>query len=141
MLALLLPGEFTMPTEELRDAVVGLAGLTGLLLFPMLGAWMRLLLQYLERGRPGITRAPPVSGLGFVRAVAATALLLFFAYTMIRAGGDLREIHTEAPVFGSALQGMVVGIGIWAIYAIGISTLRRAANERLRPDRRSGGLK
>lgn len=140
MLAL-LPGEFTMPTEQLRDAVVGLAGLTGLLLFPMLGAWMRLLLQYLERGRPGITRAPPISGLGFVRAVGATALLLFFAYTMIRAGSDLREIHTEAPVFGSALQGVVVGIAIWAIYAIGISTLRRAASERLRPDRRSGGLK
>ncbi len=136
-----LPGEFAMPTEQLRDAVMGLAGLTGCLLFPMLGAWMGLLLQYLERGRPGITRARPVSGLGFVRAVGTTALLLFFAFTMIRASSDLREIHAEAPVFGSALQGLAVGVVFWAIYALGISALRRASKDRLRGDRRLGTLR
>ena len=142
MLALLLaPGEFATPTDQLRDAIMGLAGITGCLLFPMLGAWMRLLLQYLERGRPGITRARPVSGLGFLRAIAATVLMLFFAYTMIRASGELREIHTEAPVFGSALQGLAVGIGIWAIYALGISALRRATKDRLRGERRMGRLR
>lgn len=142
MVALLqLPGEFAMPTEQLRDAILGLAGITGLLLFPMLGAWMRLLLQYLERGRPGITRARPVSGLGFVRAVGTTALMLFFAFTMIRAASELRESHAEAPVFGSALQGVAVGVGIWAIYALGISTLMRGAKERLRGERRMGTLR
>lgn len=142
MIALLqLPGELATPTEQLRDAIMGLAGITGFLLFPMLGAWMRLLLQYLERGRPGITRARPVSGLGFVRAVGTTVLLLFFAYTTIRASSELREIHAEAPVFGSALQGLAVGIGIWAMYALGISVLRRAAKNRLRGERRIGTLR
>lgn len=142
MLALMqLPGDVAMPTEHLRDAVMGLAGIAGFLLFPSLGAWMRLLLQYLERGRPGITRARPVSGLGFVRAVATTGLLLFFAFTMIRASSDLREIHSEAPVFGSALQGLAVGVGLWAIYAIGISTLARATKKRLRGERRMGTLR
>jgi hypothetical protein len=142
MLALLqMSGELVTPTEQLRDAITGLAGITGFLLFPMLGAWMRLLLQYLERGRPGITRARPVSGLGFVRAVLTTALWLFFAYTMIRASGELRDIHAEAPVFGSALQGLAIGIGVWAIYAIGFSALRRAAKSKLRGERRVGMLR
>jgi hypothetical protein len=142
MLALLqLPGDLATPTEQLRDAIMGLAGITGFLLFPMLGAWMRLLLQYLERGRPGITRARPVSGLGFVRAGLMTTLLLFFAYTMVRASGELRDIHAEAPVFGSVLQGLAVGVGVWAIYALGISALRRAAKDRLRGERRMGTLR
>jgi hypothetical protein len=136
-----LPGEFAMPTEQLRDAIMGLAGITGFLLFPMLGAWMRLLLQYLERGRPGITRARPVSGLGFVRAVATTGMLMFFMFTMLRAASDLREIHAEAPVFGSALQGVAVGVCIWAIYALGISALMRATKNRLRGERRMGSLR
>jgi hypothetical protein len=140
-LMMLLPGEVAMPTEQLREAVPGLAGITGFLLFPMLGAWVRLLLQYLERGRPGIARPRALSSLGIVRAIATTLLLFFFVLTTIRAGGELRDIHAEAAVFSPALQGLAVGIGFWAIYALGISTLRRSAQASRRTERKLGMLR
>ena len=135
-----LPGQ-TMSTEQLRDAVPGLAGITGFVLLPMLGAWLRLLVQSLERNRPGLTRPRAMSSLGALRAIGFTLLFCFFLVTTVRAGDELRDIQTEAPVFGSSVQGLVVGMTIWAIYAVGISALRRGAGQRRRKEPRLGGLR
>ncbi|MEM7153827.1 MAG: hypothetical protein AAF799_13345 [Myxococcota bacterium] len=135
----LLPGEVVLPIEQLRQAVPGLAGITGLLLFPMLASWMRVMLDGMEFGRPGINRPQRISGFSILRAMVTTTAFLFFLYTTIRAAGELRTIQAESPVVGSGLQGMVVGIAFWAIYAVGISALR-ADSRRRRTERRMGGV-
>jgi hypothetical protein len=140
VLAMWLPGP-TMSTEQLRDAVPGLAGVAGFLLLPMLGAWLRLLVQSLERNRPGLTRPRVASGLSTVRAIVLTIAFAFFLLTTIRAGDELRDIQTEAPVLGSSIQGLVVGMAIWAIYAVAWSTIRRGAGQRRRKEPRLGGLR
>lgn len=134
-----LPGEVALPMEQLRQAVPGLAGITGLLLFPMLGAWIRLALQAIEWGRPGINRTQRISGVGLVRAMGATVLFLFFLFTTVRAAGELRSIQAEAPVISGALQGMGVGVLFWAVYALGASALRSDVRRR-RTERRMGGV-
>jgi hypothetical protein len=120
-----IPGDVTMPIEELRQAVPGLAGIVGLLLFPTIGAWLRLLLEFLEWTRPGLTRPKPVSGVSIVRAITTSIGLTFFVATWFRAAGQLRDVQAEAPVVGPSIQGVIVGILFWAIYAVAISTLRR----------------
>jgi|GEM_PF-1026640 len=120
-----IPGDVTMPIEELRQAVPGLAGFVGLLLFPTVGAWLRLLLEFLEWTRPGLTRPKPVSGVSIVRAITTSIGLTFFVGTWFRAAGQLRDVQAEAPVVGPSIQGLIVGILFWAIYAVAISTLRR----------------
>ena len=122
---LAVPGDITMPIEELRQAVPGLAGIVGLLLFPTVGSWLRLLLEFLEWTRPGLTRPKPVSGYSIVRSIATSIGLTFFVATWFRAAGQLRDIQAEAPVVGPSIQGLVVGIVFWAIYALAISVLRR----------------
>lgn len=134
-----LPGEVALPMEQLRQAVPGLAGITGLLLFPMLGAWVRLALQAIEWGRPGINRTQRISGVGLLRALGATVLFLFFVFTTVRAAGELRSIQAEAPVISGALQGMGVGMLFWAVYALGLSALRVDMRRR-RTERRMGGV-
>ncbi len=134
---LAIPGDVAMPIEELRQAVPGLAGIVGLLLFPTIGAWLRLLLEFLEWTRPGLTRPKPVSGLSIMRAVATTFALGFFTLTLFRAAGELRDVQAEAPVVGPSMQGILVGIVFWAIYALALSTLRRDAVRR-RNERRVG---
>lgn len=134
-----LPGEVALPMEQLRQAVPGLAGITGLLLFPMLGAWIRLALQAIEWGRPGINRTQRISGVGLLRAMGATVLFLFFLFTTVRAAGELRSIQAEAPVISGALQGMGVGVLFWAVYALGTSALRSDLRRR-RTERRMGGV-
>lgn len=135
---MLIPGDVTMPTEQLRLAVPGLAGIAGMLLFPMLGAWLRLLMEFLEWNRPGLTRAKRISGLALLRAVLLTLLLAFFLLTLFRAAGDLRDLQAEAPVVGPSIQGLLVGAAFWAVYALGISALRREAR-RMSNERRVGG--
>ncbi|MCH9684281.1 MAG: hypothetical protein K0V04_22800 [Deltaproteobacteria bacterium] len=135
----LLPGDAGMSIEQLRQAVPGLAGIAGFLLFTMLGAWIRLLLEAMEWGRTGINRPQRLSGLSVLRATGISALFLFFLFTTVRAAGELRSIQAEAPVVSAGLQGMVVGIGFWAIYALGLSALRADARRR-RTERRMGGV-
>jgi hypothetical protein len=129
-----LPGDVAMPLEQLRQAVPGLAGLAGLLLFPTITSWGKLLLEYLEWNAPGIGGPRRISGLSIVRAVGPTLLLAFFVFTWFRAAGQLRDVQVEAPVVGPSIQGILVGIAFWAVYAIGLSTLRtdlrRSRNER-----------
>jgi hypothetical protein len=134
-----IPGQSSMSLEQLRDAVPGLAGITGFLLFPTIGGWIRVLVELIEWDRPGLNRPRRVSGTRTLRAVGVTALLAFFMLTTLRAAGELRGVQTEAPVVSTGLQGMVVGIAFWAIYAVGLSTLRRDSRRRDN-ERRMGGL-
>ena len=139
-----------MPAEQLRQAVPGLAGLSGLVLFPALGAWLRLLLEFIAWKEPysGLPRSPRtrrsgtqprrISGVTMLRAVLFTFLLAFFLLTLLRAAGELREIHVEAAVVGPSLQGIAVGVGFWAVYALGMSALRSEGRRR-RAERRVGG--
>jgi hypothetical protein len=150
LVALAIPGQVAMPAEQLRQAVPGLAGLAGLLLFPMLGAWLRLLLEVIAWNEPysglprsgrmrrsGMTPSRRISGVTMLRAVLFTLLLAFFLLTLFRAAGELREIHVEAAVVGPSLQGMAVGVVFWAVYALGISALRSESRRR-RTERRVG---
>ena len=61
--------------------------------------------------------------------------------TLDQLEAHLRDIHAEAPVFSPALQGLVIGIAIWAIYALGISTLRRSVRTVRRSEPKLGALR
>ncbi len=117
-------GETLTGPDQLELAVSGLSGIVGALLLPALGAWLRVLLQWIESDRSGLGRQPRVSGLAVLRACITTFALFFFAVALARAAGELREIRVEAPVFASTLTGIFVGIVMWAIYAAGISALK-----------------
>lgn len=110
--------------DQLELAVAGLSGLVGILLLPAIGAWLRVLLQWIESDRSGLGRQPRLSGLQILRALVTSVALLFFIVALTRAAGELRELRIEAPVFAPIVTGLVVGIGFWAIYAAGISALK-----------------
>ena len=129
----------SLPLVLAARPLYDVGGYRAALLLPMLGAWMRLLLGAIERGRPGISRPRPMSGLRTIAAAGFTILFLFFLVTTIRAANDLRDIHAEAPVVGPILEGMVAGVVLWAVYAVAISTLRGEARRRT-SERKMGGL-
>ena len=110
--------------DQLELAVAGLSGLVGILLLPAIGAWLRVLLQWIESDRSGLGRQPRLSGFQILRALVTSVALLFFIVALTRAAGELRELRVEAPVFAPILTGLVVGVGFWAIYAAGISALK-----------------
>lgn len=117
-------------TDELALAVSGLGGILGFLLLPTLGAWLSLLLQWLEHDRSGLGPRRPIFGFALVRAVFMSLLTSFFFVSLVRSAGDLREVRVEAPVFGSAATGLFVGMVFWAIYALALSTLRKNWSRR-----------
>lgn len=121
-----------MPTApgELALAVPGLAGIAGALLFPTLGAWLKVLLDVLEWDRSPFSRPRRLSGLKFLKAFALTFLLAFIVFAGLRAAGDLRAMQPGSSVFGPALRGMAVGVALWAIYAVGLSSLRKDSRRR-----------
>ncbi len=129
-----------MPAQELREAVPGLAGIAGALLFPALGAWFRVLLEYIEWNRPGIARPKRMSGLSLLRAVVLSMSLAFFVFALFRAASELRDLHAEAQVVGPSLQGALVGIGLWAVYAVAFGALLRDFKKRRSEHRFGSGL-
>lgn len=110
--------------DELELAVSGLAGLVGVLLMPALGSWLRVLLQWIESDRSGLGKQPRLSGSQIAIAVFTSFALMFFFVALGRAAGELREVRVEAPVFAAIATGVVVGVVVWAIYAVGISALK-----------------
>src|SRR5688572_6597513 len=94
-----------MSTERLRQAVIGLGGISGALLLPTLSSWLRLLVQLLEPDRSGLGQQQRLSGLAVARALVLTLLLAFIVMNWQQAASELRQIQAEAPIFGSTLTG------------------------------------
>lgn len=136
-----IPGDMSMSLEQLRQAVPGLAGLVGFLLFPTLGAWLRVMVQFMEWNRPGIGRPKRISGLSVLRAIGVTIGLSFFALTLIRAANELRDVQAEAPVVGPSIQGAIVGVCFWAFYAVAMSALRAEWRRNRNEQRRGRALR
>ena len=128
-------GETLIGPDELELAVSGLSGLVGTLTLPAIGAWLRVLLQWIESDRSGLGKQPRLSGVQIVRAVGTTFAALFSMLALGRAAAELREIRVEAPVFASIVTGLFVGIVFWAIYALGVSALK-ADYQRAKQTRR-----
>lgn len=128
-----------MSTERLRQAVIGLGGISGALLLPTLSSWLRLLVQLLEPDRSGLGQQQRLSGLAVARALVLTLLLAFIVMNWQQAASELRQIQAEAPIFGSTLTGFIMGLGLWLVYALGLRALR-GDWQRARTSRRIGGL-
>jgi hypothetical protein len=125
--------------ERLSDAVAGLAGLVGFSLIPMFGAWLRLLLRFLESEGLGLGRRRRFAGWTLLRAILLSVVVTFLAINWQRAAAELREVRVEAPVVGPTLAGLAIGVAFWAVYALGLRLIR-SDWRRARTQRRLGGL-
>ncbi|MEZ4448522.1 MAG: hypothetical protein R3B09_03505 [Nannocystaceae bacterium] len=135
----MIPGGPSLSPERLGDAVAGLAGILGFLLVPTLGAWLRLLLRFLETEGLGLGRRRSFGGLLLLRALALSAVMAFFTVNWQRAIHELHELRVEAPIIAPSLAGLAVGAFAWLLYALGLRLLR-ADLRRARTQRRLGGL-
>jgi len=133
-----LPGP-AITAERLSDAVAGLAGLIGFSLVPMLSAWLRLLLSFLESEGLGLGRRRRFAGLTLLRSILLSVIVIFLAINWQRAAGELREVRLEAPIVGPTLAGLAIGGVFWLIYAFGLRLIR-SDWRRARTRRRLGGL-
>lgn len=134
-----LTPEIPLSTERLRLAVSGLGGIAGALLVPMLSSWLKLLMQLLEGDGGGLGPRRRLSGWALLKALFLTVVLAFIAVNWQQAVSELRQMQSEAPILGSTLASVAVGLAFWAIYVLAISSLR-ADLERARLSRRIGGL-
>ncbi len=134
----MLPGP-AITAERLSDAVAGLAGLIGFSLVPMLSAWLRLLLSFLESEGLGLGRRRRFAGLTLLRSILLSVIVIFLAINWQRAAGELREVRLEAPIVGPTLAGLAIGGVFWLIYAFGLRLIR-SDWRRARTRRRLGGL-
>lgn len=131
--------EIPLSTERLRLVVSGLGGIAGALVVPVLSSWLGLLMQLLEGDSGGLGPRRGLSGLAALKALALTVLLAFIAVNWQQAASELRQMQSEAPIFGATLSSFAVGLAVWALYALGLSALRTDF-ERARLSRRIGGL-
>ena len=131
--------EIPLSTERLRLAVAGLGGIAGALLVPVVSSWLGLLMQLLEGDSSGLGPRRGISGLAALKALLLTIRLAFIAVNWQQAASELRQMQSEAPIFGATLSGFAVGLAIWTLDALGLSALR-ADFERARLSRRVGGL-
>lgn len=134
----MLPGP-AITAERLSDAVAGLAGLVGFSLVPMLSAWLRLLLSFLESEGLGLGRRRRFAGLTLLRSILLSVIVIFLAINWQRAAGELREVRLEAPIVGPTLAGLAIGGVFWLLYALGLRLIR-SDWRRARTRRRLGGL-
>lgn len=133
-------GTLPMSAERLRDVIAGLGGLAGFLLLPTLGAWLRLLLRFIESDRGSIgPRRGGFSTLTFARALLLTALLVFVLFNWQRAAAELREVQLEVTIVGPTLTGALIGLGLWAIFALVLRVLRTDYHRARLGGRRLGG--
>lgn len=117
-------GDVLTTPDQLALAVSGISGIVGFLVLPMFGSWLRILLRWLDADEASLNAPPRLRGSAVLRAVGLSLLVGFFLVALARAASQLREIRIEAPVFGGIVSGMVVGMVLWAVYAIGVNTLR-----------------
>lgn len=134
-----LAPEVPLSTERLRLAVTGLGGIAGALIMPTLGSWLGLLMQLIEGDGNGLGPRRGVSSLSVLKSFVLTLLVAFIAVNWQQAASELRQMQVEAPILGSTLAGLGVGLAFWVVYALGLSALR-ADVQRARLGRRIGGL-
>ncbi len=132
-------GDTITAPDELALAVSGLAGLIGFLALPALGAWLRIAFAWIDAEQSGLGKPSRPSWYAYGGAVALSALWVFFLASHLRAAGQLREVRLEAPVVGTTLTGVVVGLAFWLLVAVCWGALQRDA-QRAQQSRRQHRL-
>ncbi len=113
-----------MPVERLRLAVPGLVGIAGFLLIPTVAAWFKLMLAISRWETVGVLGPRPPAGLTALKALSLSTCVVFFCGMALQAASELRDIMVEAPVIGSSVTALAIGMAMWTLYAAGISALR-----------------
>lgn len=116
--------------DELELAVSGLAGILGAIVVPTAIAWIRVLFQWLESGYAALGRNPRLSGRWTLLSVGLSFTTLFVLFCLGRAASELREVRVEAPVFAKVAVGIIVGLGLCAVYTLIYRVFRRDVQRR-----------
>lgn len=125
--------------DELELAVSGLSSWLGIFLMWMMSSWIRMLLDWVDADGSGLTQRNPLSGTALLRSLMLTGAFGFFLLALLKAAGQLRQLRVEAPVFALTVWGLLLGLVLWLVYAVGLSLLR-ADLTRAQQTRRSTAL-